>query len=111
MRVIPIPFHCKTHADTRACNFICKTLNERYPAKSYLSRKYDIQFEKMSFPMAGTTTEIGNWLRTKSISEPVVTSFGVSDTEAMLNVSEVDRKRKVPEDEGTRLWAQLCFSM
>lgn len=62
----------------------------------------------MSFCCTGTSTEVGNWLRTEEFDALPIENFVKWNGKAMLGVSEADLKMKVPGAEGRRLWALLC---
>ena len=68
---------------------------------------YDLQFEKMIFPVDGTATEIWEWLRTEEFDASSVQNLVKWNAKAMLGVSEADLKLEVPGSEGRRLWALL----
>ena len=62
---------------------------------------------EMSFPLAGESTDVAAWLRTKSFAEQIIEIFADRDAEAMLGLSETDLVDEVPGREGKRLWALL----
>lgn len=62
----------------------------------------------MRFPVDGTATEVGRWLQTKDFDTSIIENFAKWDAETMLCVSEAVAMRRVPGDEGERLWSALC---
>jgi SAM domain (Sterile alpha motif) len=61
----------------------------------------------MNFPKDGLALEIKEWLETENFDPPIVENFVKWNAGAMLGMSEPAVMRKVPGDEGDRLWSLL----